>query len=139
MAVGGDRPWQPFEPTEWSQLVAMFPYTEVLFEPGTQYRYSNPGIVLLGRIIETLTGSGFQGAGFGVRFGFGVRHRLLGGSRHQFYRRKTSCAGEPTGVYCPVNVNAPDFGLILKLVIASDRWLQENRNRPDGSIVKLRG
>ena len=57
---GGDRPWQPFEPTQWSQLVAMFPYTEVLFEPGTQYRYSNPGIVLLGRVIETLSGDDYE-------------------------------------------------------------------------------
>jgi CubicO group peptidase (beta-lactamase class C family) len=57
---GGDRPWQPFEPTEWSQLVAMFPYTEVLFPPGKQYRYSNPGIILLGRIIETLTGDDYE-------------------------------------------------------------------------------
>jgi CubicO group peptidase (beta-lactamase class C family) len=57
---GGDRPWHPFEPTAWSQLVAMFPYTEVLFEPGTQYRYSNPGIILLGRIIETLSGDDYE-------------------------------------------------------------------------------
>jgi CubicO group peptidase (beta-lactamase class C family) len=57
---GGDRPWHPFEPTQWSQLVAMFPYTEVLFEPGTQYRYSNPGIILLGRIIETLSGDDYE-------------------------------------------------------------------------------
>ena len=57
---GGDRPWHPFEPTAWSQLVAMFPYTEVLFAPGTQYRYSNPGIILLGRIIETLSGDDYE-------------------------------------------------------------------------------
>ena len=56
---GGDKPWHPFEPTEWSQLVAMLPYTEVLFAPGKEYRYSNPGIVLLGRIIETLTGDDY--------------------------------------------------------------------------------
>ena len=56
---GGDKPWHPFEPTEWSQLVAMFPYTEVLFAPGKEYRYSNPGIVLLGGIIETLTGDDY--------------------------------------------------------------------------------
>jgi CubicO group peptidase (beta-lactamase class C family) len=56
---GGDKPWHPFEPTGWSQLVAMFPYTEVLFAPGKEYRYSNPGIVLLGRIIETLTGDDY--------------------------------------------------------------------------------
>jgi len=57
---GGDKPWHPFEPTGWSQLVAMFPYTEVLFEPGTQYRYSNPGVILLGRIIETLSGDDYE-------------------------------------------------------------------------------
>ena len=57
---GGDREWHPFEPTAWSQLVAMFPYTEVLFQPGTQYRYSNPGIILLGRIIETLSGDDYE-------------------------------------------------------------------------------
>src|SRR5450759_2832927 len=26
---GGDKPWHPFEPTTWEQLVAMMPYTEV--------------------------------------------------------------------------------------------------------------
>ena len=57
---GGDQPWHPFEPAEWSQLVAMFPYTEVLFEPGSQYRYSNPGIILLGRVIETLSGDDYE-------------------------------------------------------------------------------
>jgi CubicO group peptidase (beta-lactamase class C family) len=57
---GGDQPWHPFEPTGWSQLVAMFPYTEVLSEPGTQYRYSNPGVVLLGRTIETLSGDDYE-------------------------------------------------------------------------------
>ena len=49
---GGDRPWHPFEPTRWDQLVAMFPYTELQFEPGTRYSYSNPGVIVLGRIIE---------------------------------------------------------------------------------------
>ena len=57
---GGDQPWHPFEPAEWAQLVAMFPYTEVLFEPGTQYRYSNPGIILLGRIVETLSRDDYE-------------------------------------------------------------------------------
>ena len=47
-----NRPWEPFEPTEWSQLVAMFPFTEVLFKPGTKFSYSNPGIIYLGRIEE---------------------------------------------------------------------------------------
>jgi CubicO group peptidase (beta-lactamase class C family) len=52
---GGDKAWHPHEPQHWSQLVAMFPYTEVEFVPGSKYSYSNPGIVFLGRAIELLT------------------------------------------------------------------------------------
>jgi CubicO group peptidase (beta-lactamase class C family) len=50
-----DKSWQPHEPQRWEQLVAMFPYTEILFKPGSKYSYSNPGIIFLGRIIELLT------------------------------------------------------------------------------------
>ncbi len=50
-----NKDWEPFEPQEYSQLVAMFPFTEVLFEPGTKYSYSNPAIIYLGRIIEVIT------------------------------------------------------------------------------------
>ena len=57
---GGDQPWHPFEPTRWDQVVAMFPYTEVLFKPGTQYSYSNPGVIFLGRIIELLSGDDYE-------------------------------------------------------------------------------
>jgi CubicO group peptidase (beta-lactamase class C family) len=57
---GGDEPWHPFEPTEWSQLVAMFPYTDVEFEPGSRYSYSNPAIIFLGRIIEKLSGDDYE-------------------------------------------------------------------------------
>lgn len=57
---GGDKPWQPHEPTEWSQLVAMMPYTAVEFAPGSKYSYSNPGIVYLGRVIETLAGEPWE-------------------------------------------------------------------------------
>jgi len=57
---GGDLPWHPFEPTRWEQVVAMFPYTELLFEPGTQYSYSNPGVIFLGRIIEALSGDDYE-------------------------------------------------------------------------------
>lgn len=51
---GGDQSWHPFEPTDWSQLVAMMPYTELQFSPGSQYSYSNPGITFLGKILENL-------------------------------------------------------------------------------------
>ena len=49
------KPWHPHEPLHWEQLVAMFPYTEILFKPGSKWSYSNPGIVFLGRVIELLT------------------------------------------------------------------------------------
>ncbi len=57
---GGDKPWHPHEPTEWSQLVAMIPYTEVEFSPGSKYSYSNPGIVYLGRTIEQISGEPWE-------------------------------------------------------------------------------
>ena len=52
--------WQPFEPTRWSQIVAMLPYTHVAFAPGTRWSYSNLGYVFLGQIIERLTGDDFE-------------------------------------------------------------------------------
>jgi Beta-lactamase class C and other penicillin binding proteins len=55
-----NKPWEPFEPTEWSQLVAMFPFTETQFKPGSKFSYSNPGIIYLGRVIETLSGESYE-------------------------------------------------------------------------------
>jgi CubicO group peptidase (beta-lactamase class C family) len=57
---GGDRAWHPFEPTRWAQLVAMMPYTELQFRPGTKYSYSNPGVIFLGRIIELFSGDDYE-------------------------------------------------------------------------------
>ena len=54
------KPWEPFEPTRWEQLVAMLPYQEVAFAPGSRYSYSNPGFIYLARIIEQLTGDPYQ-------------------------------------------------------------------------------
>lgn len=54
------KDWEPFEPQEYSQLVAMFPYTEVRFKPGSKFGYSNPGIIYLGRIIETLSKEDYE-------------------------------------------------------------------------------
>jgi CubicO group peptidase (beta-lactamase class C family) len=53
---GSGEKWEPFEPTEWAQLVAMMPYQQLLFKPGTKYSYSNPGFVYLARIIEAVSG-----------------------------------------------------------------------------------
>jgi len=54
------RAWEPFEPTRWEQLVAMMPYQEIQFKPGTRYSYSNPGFIYLARIIEKLSGDPWE-------------------------------------------------------------------------------
>lgn len=54
------EPWEPFEPTEWAQLVAMMPYMKVNFPPGSRYSYSNPGFIYLARIIEAVTGDPWE-------------------------------------------------------------------------------
>src|SRR2546426_2061737 len=54
------KPWQPFEPTEWAQLVAMMPYQELAFKPGSKYSYSNPAFIYLARVIEKVTGLSYQ-------------------------------------------------------------------------------
>lgn len=51
-----NKPWQPHEPTEFSQLVAMMPYSEIKFEPGSKFGYSNLGVNFLGEIVRRLTG-----------------------------------------------------------------------------------
>ncbi len=57
---GSGKDWEPFEPTRYEQLVAMFPYTEIRFKPGSKFSYSNPGIVFLGKIIEKLSGDDYE-------------------------------------------------------------------------------
>jgi CubicO group peptidase (beta-lactamase class C family) len=57
---GGDKDWHPHEPQYWSQLVAMMPYTEILFEPGSKFSYSNPGIIFLGRVIELISKEDYE-------------------------------------------------------------------------------
>ena len=54
------RPWEPFEPKTWDQLVAMMPYEQLLFKPGSRYGYSNPGFIYLGRVIEMLSGDPWE-------------------------------------------------------------------------------
>jgi len=53
---GEGRPWEPFEPTRWEQLVSMMPYQELAFAPGSRFGYSNPAFIYLGRVVEQLTG-----------------------------------------------------------------------------------
>ncbi|HQU84128.1 MAG TPA: serine hydrolase domain-containing protein [Pyrinomonadaceae bacterium] len=54
------KDWEPFEPTKYSQVEAMLPFTEILFKPGSKFSYSNLGIVFLGQIIERLTGDDYE-------------------------------------------------------------------------------
>jgi CubicO group peptidase (beta-lactamase class C family) len=58
--AGPDCDWQPFEPTKWSQVAAMLPYTHIAFSPGSRWSYSNLGYVFLGQIIERLSGDDFE-------------------------------------------------------------------------------
>jgi CubicO group peptidase (beta-lactamase class C family) len=53
---GEGRPWEPFEPTRWEQLVSMMPYQELAFAPGSRFGYSNPAFIYLARAVEALTG-----------------------------------------------------------------------------------
>lgn len=57
---GGDKDWHPHEPKSWAQLAGMMPYTEILFKPGSKFSYSNPGIIFLGRVIESLSGEDYE-------------------------------------------------------------------------------
>jgi CubicO group peptidase (beta-lactamase class C family) len=57
---GGSESWHPHEPAEWSQIVAMLPYTRIHFEPGSRYSYSNPGILFLGRALEAVSGDVYE-------------------------------------------------------------------------------
>ncbi len=76
---GGDEPWHPFEPTRWEQLAAMMPWTELLFEPGSRFGYSNPGIVFLARIVEIVSGETWESY---------VENRILRplDMRHSYFR-----------------------------------------------------
>ena len=53
-------PWEPFEPTTWNQLVAMMPYQQLEFRPGSRYGYSNPGFIYLARVIQHITGDPWE-------------------------------------------------------------------------------
>jgi CubicO group peptidase (beta-lactamase class C family) len=55
------KAWEPFEPTRWEQLVAMLPYQEIAFRPGSRYSYSNPAFIYLARVVEQLTGDPYEG------------------------------------------------------------------------------
>lgn len=106
------KPWEPFEPTTWNQLVAMMPYQEVLFQPGSRFSYSNPGFIYLARIIEQLSGDSWETyvqknifAPLGLTHSyFGVTPYYLAGDRSHNYTRARDAAGKET-----IEDNGADF------------------------------
>lgn len=48
------------KPMQIDSLVALFERADLLFEPGTDWSYSNSGYVLAARIVEVLSGKGFN-------------------------------------------------------------------------------
>lgn len=52
--------WQPLEPTRWDQVAAMFPYTEIEFEPGSRASYSNLGLLVAGEIVARVSGDSLE-------------------------------------------------------------------------------
>jgi CubicO group peptidase (beta-lactamase class C family) len=76
---GEGRPWEPFEPTRWEQLVAMMPYQEIHFAPDSRYGYSNPGFIYLARVIEAISGDPWQGYIYKNVWGpLGLAHSYFG-------------------------------------------------------------
>ncbi len=130
---GDDEPWEPFEPTEWSQLVAMMPWQRVLFKPGSRYSYSNPGYIYLGRTIEFLTGDPwetyiqkniFAPLGLASSY-FGVTPYYLAADRpHNYYARRDSASGRDSLVD-----NGTDFD--PGITIPNGGW-----NAPLGDLAK---
>lgn len=106
------KPWEPFEPTTWAQLVAMMPYQEVAFPPGSQYSYSNPAFIYLARIVELLSGDPwevyvqkniFAPLGLTQSY-FGVTPYYLAGDRSHNYDVIRDASGNET-----VRDNGADF------------------------------
>ena len=102
---GNDQPWEPFEPTTWSQLVAMMPYQQLVFKPGSRYGYSNPGFVYLARVIEQITGDPwdayvqkniFAPLGMDRSYFRGTPYFLAAHRSHNYYvRRDSASPGSP--------------------------------------------
>jgi CubicO group peptidase (beta-lactamase class C family) len=125
--------WQPFEPTQWSQIVAMLPYTSVDFPPGSRYRYSNLAVVFLGEIIERLSGDSFEVYMLKNVFGpLGMTHSyydrspatLLPYRSHSWDRKNTKLTEDPfdfdTGITRAnggLNAPLPDMVRYLRFLL----------------------
>lgn len=52
--------WEPFEPTDWEQVVAMMPYQRLQSSPGSKFGYSNPSWIYLARMVEQMSGDPWE-------------------------------------------------------------------------------
>ena len=98
---GEGQPWEPFEPTTWNQLVAMMPYQQLHFKPGSKYSYSNPGFIYLARIIESVTGDPWASyvqknllspLGLDRSYFGGTPYYLAADRSHNYYVRRDSAS-----------------------------------------------
>lgn len=129
---GDGQPWEPFEPTTWNQLVAMMPYQQLLFRPGSRYSYSNPAFVYLARVIEQITGDPWDGyvqknifAPLKLEWSYfrGTPYYLAAHRSHNYYLRNDS-AGRPRMID-----NGADFD--PGITSPNGAW-----NAPLGDLVK---
>src|SRR3954471_22117260 len=129
---GAGKSWEPFEPTTWNQLVAMMPYQELLFRPGSRYSYSNPAFVYLARVIEQVTGDPWEAyvqknifAPLGLDHSYfrSTPYYLAAHRSHNYYVRKDSLGREQ------VVDNGADFD--PGITSPNGAW-----NAPLGDLVK---
>ena len=126
------KPWEPFEPTTWNQLVAMMPYQELQFRPGSRYGYSNPAFVYLARVIEQITGDPwdayvqkniFAPLRMDSSYFRSTPYYLAAARSHNYYIRRDSSGGER------LIDNGPDFD--PGITSPNGAW-----NAPLGDLVK---
>jgi CubicO group peptidase (beta-lactamase class C family) len=129
---GNGKDWEPFEPTTWNQLVAMMPYQELQFRPGSKYSYSNPGFVYLARVVEQITGDPwdayvqkniFAPLGMDRSYFRSTPYFLASHRSHNYYIRRDSAGREQ------VIDNGADFD--PGITSPNGAW-----NAPVGDLVK---
>lgn len=125
------EPWEPFEPTEWSQLVAMMPYMQLVFAPGSRYGYSNPAFIYLARIVEQITGDPWESYVAKNLFApLGITTSYFGSTPHHLARwRSNNYTVQKEGT---LRANGRDFN--PGVTIPNGGW-----NAPIGDLVKWAG
>jgi CubicO group peptidase (beta-lactamase class C family) len=126
------KPWEPFEPTHWEQLVAMMPYQEIEFRPGSRFGYSNPAFIYLARIIEQLTGDPYEAyIQKNIWTPLGLSRSYFGSTPYHLERWRSNnytLARDSAGVVAAV-ANGRDFD--PGITIPNGGW-----NAPLGDLVK---